>query len=397
MTVSIWRRTMALGTIECDVAIVGAGICGLSAAMALERRGLRVVVLERHAVGSGASSRNAGYLMRGAADNYAAAIEQYGHETARELWRISEQNLEMLLEIGLANLPSFRRVPSCLLGLTEKEQGELARSLELMREDGFAVEWIGQGGRTPPEDAVWRAGGMCGPGTVGLLNPGDACCNPWELLGLLRSRVQGRLLEGQEVVALESRGSKVEARVTDGVVMAERVLLATNAYAGLLVPELAKVVTPRRGQMLACRVDGARLAFNYYANHGSEYFREGPDGTLIFGGCRTYHAEREVGYEDRPTPWVQDSIEAFARKVLGIAENGALNVTARWTGTMGFSPDGLPLVSAVGSDRRVWFCGGFTGHGMSLAHATAALAVEEMLGGRASPFPLARVMRCPGA
>lgn len=394
MTVSIWRRSMSLGVSSCDVVVIGAGICGLSAAAEFTRRRLRVVVVERQGVGAGASGRNAGFLMRGAADNYWAACEQYGRERARELWRVSEENLEMLRGAGLERLKSYRAKPSCLVALTEEEREQLQKSEQLLREDGFEVGVIGgTSGTEVPEDSLWSGAFTRARGAIGLVNPHDACCNPVELVEMLRKRSECPIIEGQEVLGVDDAGSALTVRMTDGVVNAGKVFIATNAYAGLLVPELAGVVTPRRGQMLAIRAKERTLAMNYYANHGSEYFREGYEGTLVFGGCRKHFAEREVGYEDRPTDEVQGLIERFACDVL---EAERVDVVARWTGVMGFSPDGLPLVGSLGRangwNDRVWFCGGFTGHGMSLAHRTAAMAVEEMLGGATGPFPLARVM-----
>lgn len=393
MTVSIWRRSMALGVRSCDVAVIGAGICGLSAAAACVARGLRVVVVERGHAGAGASGRNAGFLMRGAADNYWAACEQYGRDVARRLWMISEENLQMLRGAGLERLGSYRARPSCLVALTDEEREQLERSVVLLREDGFEVAEVGAGRAGTPADSLWGGPLTGARRAVGLVNPGDACCNPVELVGMLRERCGCPIVEGQEVIAIEDAGSALSVRMTDGVVNAGRVFVATNAYAPMLLPTLAGVVTPRRGQMMAIRAEGRTLAMNYYANHGSEYFREGYDGTLVFGGCRKHFADREVGYEDRPTTEVQGMIERFACEVLG-AER--VDVVARWTGVMGFSPDGLPLVGSMGRAQnwndRVWFCGGFTGHGMSLAHRTAGLAVEEMLGGAAGPFALKRVM-----
>lgn len=393
MTESIWRRSMSLGERACDVAVIGAGICGLSAAAELTARGQRVIVIERLHPGAGASGRNAGYLMRGAADNYWAACEQHGREMARTLWRVSEENLTMLRAAGLERLGSYIARPSCLLALKDDEREQLHKSLVLLREDGFDVGEIGVGSRGTPTDSLWRGGFVRAARALGLVNPHDACCNPVELVGMLLARCGCEVLEGQEVLGIQDAGRVLAVRTTDGVVRAGRVLIATNAYAGLLVPTLAAVVAPRRGQMLAIRAEGRTLAMNYYANHGSEYFREGYDGTLVFGGCRRVRVDEEFGYEDRVTEAVQGAIERFACDVL---ETPCVDVVARWSGVMGFSPDGLPLVGSLGRSNgwndRVWFCGGFTGHGMSLAHRTAALAVEEMMGGAKTPFPLDRVM-----
>lgn len=382
MTVSHWRRTARPRVERCDAVVIGAGVAGVSAALALERRGLDVLVLERHTLGSGASSRNAGFLMRGCADHYAEACRVYGRAAASHLWRLTEDNLSALRDEGAAALDSFRSVPSTLLAMDEQQEVELASSHALLLEDGFAGEWLSSG-----EDALWRSGRV----RCALVNPGDAAVNAWELLQLLAGKLRRPVIENQEVCEIRETDRGVLIRSPDHEIHAPRVMICTNAYAPLLVPELSRLITPHRGQMIAIRYpagSSVRLDHSYYFNHGSEYCRQTPDGTIVFGGCRTYHADREVGYEDRTTEWVQRDIERWATDLLG----PGYEVTARWAGTMGFSPDGLPLVGPVRGfpGGRVWFCGGFTGHGMSMGFRTARLAAEAMLDGSVPPFPSTR-------
>ena len=388
MTVSLWCRSPRPEPIECDVCVVGGGICGLSAAMELERRGARAVLIEAREVGAGASGRNAGYLIRGAADNYAQACRAYGRERAAILWRWTERNLATLLEEGVGETQSFERRPSCLIALGEEEEAQLRESAELLREDGFEAELLGPD--DGPGDALWRSGRV----RAGLVNPGDAVCSPIELVRSLRDRLNAtRMLVGHEAHTIAGDGDRVEVVCADARVRCERVFVALNAYAPSLLPSLEGVVTPHRGQMLAAKPveDTATLEMAYYANHGSEYFRPGPNGLIVFGGARTYYADEEAGDMDGVTRRVQDRLEAFMQELI----TARYRVIARWSGTMGFSPDGLPLVGPVESPGvepgRVWFCGGFTGHGMSMAHTTARAAVGEMLGGEPTPFPLSRL------
>lgn len=385
MTVPHWRVSASPEHDRCDAVVIGAGIAGMSAALAFQRRGLDVRVVERHTLASGASSRNAGFLMRGCADHYARACELYGRAAAGDLWRLTEQNLASLKAEGAGSLASFRVVPSALLALDVPQQTELTAAHALLLEDGFASEWATSG-----DDAPWRSGRVRGA----LVNPGDAAVNPWELMGLLAGKLSRPIIENQEVWGLHEGAGGVTVRTADIEIAAERVMVCTNAYAPLLVPELAGIITPRRGQMVAIRYptgSGVRLDRSYYFNHGSEYCRQTADGTIVFGGCRTRHAEIEVGYEDRTTERVQRDIERWAGDLLG----PGYEVVGRWAGIMGFSPDGLPLVGpAPGfSSGRVWLCAGFTGHGMSMGFRTAQLGVGAMLDGSGPPFALTRFHR----
>lgn len=385
MTVSLWQRLDPRPMpLEADVAIVGAGISGLSAAIECESRGLRAVVIEQDYPGSRASGRNAGYLMRGAADNYDAAVRDLGRDRARFLWRWTEENLRALRALGAGTLPGFADRASCLAAIGEPEAGELERSAEHMRADGFRVETV-RPGAGAPDDALWRSGRP----VLGLVNPDDAVCSPVELVGLLRSRLaRSPVLTASRVYGIEPDASGVTVRARAHTVRAGRVLVCTNAYARELLPELGPLVTPNRGQMLAMRPHDpadADLAFAYYLNHGSEYIRPGPDATVIVGGSRKHREAEERTDAEGLNPVVQDRLEQWARELI----TDRYEVTARWSGIMGFSPDGMPIVRARdGTGGRVWFCGGLTGHGMSMGHLTARHAVRSMLDGSPNPFDL---------
>ncbi len=357
--------------------MIGAGIAGLSAALALDRRGVPNLVVERGAVASGASGRNAGFLMRGAADNYAAAVRDWAREQARLLWRWTEENLRLLRNLGIERLPTTRRVPSCLLALDEEEESELKESFSLLRDDGFRVEWI-EGG----EDSIWHSGRA----RCGLVNPDDAACNPHDVLTMLAGLLRTPPREHQEVAAIEAHGDGLRLILADADVHCARAIVCTNAYAPLLLPALDGFLEPKRAQMLVFESAGRRLDCSYYANHGYDYFRQPSPETIVMGGRRNLHAEQEVGYEDRTTPEVQGALESLARELFG----EPIRVMARWSGVMGFSPDGLPLIGPVDREGRLWLCSACTGHGMSLSCRAAEQAVACMIDGVDSPFPLTR-------
>ncbi len=377
MSVSHWQRSLAHDRLaSVDVCVVGAGIAGLSAADELVRRGLSVAIVERHTPGWGASTRNAGFLMRGMAESYAEIADTLGRDTARRVWADSERNHRLLRErFGADTLASYRLVDSVLIALSEHDAGLLERSSEMLAEDGF-VATIGSGEQAG-RDALHR---NLRP-LATLTNPGDAAVNPAELIARVADTVRERvsIFEGAEVFAFESESDRVRVLTGRGDVHADRVLVCTNAYAGSLLPALRERVTPNRGQMLALHAPGVTLDASYYLDGGSEYIRQAHDGTIVVGGMRKHFEQAERTASDEPTEEVQTALESLAARALGTRGE----VIARWAGTMGFPADGLPIVEPIGVEGvdagRVWFCGGFTGHGMSLGVVTAHRAVEAML------------------
>lgn len=374
MSISLWHKRARPLPASTDTVVVGAGIAGISAALALQETGIDTLVLDRHTPGWGASGRNAGYLMRGAADNYTAAIRQLGRHNALTLWKLTEANLCRLRERGVAALPHFRDCPSCLVALKQDEAIELQSSLQLLVEDGFQVRPVSIDERTDP---LWRNLNPLG----GLLNPNDAVCDPIELLAWLGAMLKSPPVPHTRVLQIEQSPSALTIHTDGGRMMAQRVLLCTNAYTNQILPSLGPCIEPNRGQMLALDSstlpESDRLRFAYYANHGSEYFRQVDAHTVVVGGWRKHFAASERTNDTGHTHEVQSGLESFARTLFG----RSLPVIHRWAGTMGFTPDGLPLAGQVDpDDPRLWICAGFTGHGMSLAHELATRTVDAMLG-----------------
>ncbi len=379
MTVSLWQRGARGRRQSCavDLAIIGGGVTGLSAAAEARRRGMTVGVFERHAVGSGASGRNAGYLMRGMASSYAVAADVFGRAAAGELWRLSERNLELLKSLGTGAAAGMHDLPSCLLAVDEAEEWDLRRSFEMLREDGFAVELL------EPADLPLPVGERRFA-RVGLVNPGDAVCDPMALLGVLASLVGGESIwTDDEVHGVHPEDGGVVIESARRSCRVHRVMICTNAWISELEPALGGVIRPCRAQMLAARParEAIELAHAYYINRGNEYLRSGPDGLLLMGGARRYEsgdgASAEFGTSDEVQQRLEDFVRAYA------AEH--FEVLARWSGVMGMTPDELPVVGPAPLDDRVWICGGFSGHGMSLGCVTAKLAVAGMLGDDAVP------------
>jgi glycine/D-amino acid oxidase-like deaminating enzyme len=329
----------------------------------MARNGTRVTLLERARLGSGATGRNAGFLLAGVASSYAAAAARYGRDRAAEIWQFTLDNHRLTREVVEGSAAAYRCRGSWLLPATSAERAQLLESSALLAEDGLPGEW---------HDAAPASGEALGGG---LYTPTDGEMDPLGALAALASGLPaGAVCTGVEVLALEPSNGAVRVHLVDGELEAGRVVLATNGYSRRLLPHLP--VAPVRAQMLATGPVGVVTAAPVYSDFGYRYWRQLADGRVLLGGFRNSAFAEEVGDDDRPTDALQSRLTAH----LGAIGAGAA-VTHRWAGTMGFTPDELPMVGAVPGQPNVYVCGGYSGHGLGFALHCAEVLVASWRGG----------------
>ena len=334
-----------------DVLVIGGGIAGLSLLHHLAARRISSVLVEQSHLASGASGRNAGFLLAGVADSYVEAVRIFGREKTREVWHITSENHDRMIEaVGRSDV-GHRRLGSVTLASGDEERARLQESSELMGEDGFEARWDGER----------------------LFNPRDGEVNPSALVGALAWRAkEGVIREGVEVTSIVPGSGDVTVRAGNSECRAGVVVLATNAYTPQLLPKVK--IQPTRAQMLASApVARAVCDVPTYSHSGYRYWRQLRSGEVLVGGWRDTSMETEVGYEETPTEQIQEHLEAKLEAMTGGAE-----VTHRWAGIMGFTDTGLPLVGAVDGMRNVYLCAGFNGHGMAFAFMSAKQLVEML-------------------
>jgi glycine/D-amino acid oxidase-like deaminating enzyme len=334
-----------------DVVVIGGGIAGLSLVHHLARRRISTVLVERDRLAAGASGRNAGFLLAGVADCYAEAVRIFGREKTREVWHVTSENHDRMMEAVEGSDVGHRRLGSATLASGEEERARLEESSQLMRDDGFEARWDGER----------------------LINPRDGEVDPAALVGAMAWRAkQGSIREGVTVTAIKPGGGDVTVLAGELECRAGAVILATNAYTPQLLPQVK--IHPTRAQMLASApVLRSVCDMPTYSHSGYRYWRQLRGGEVLVGGWRDTSVETEVGYEDRPTDEIQEHLDRRLQAMTGGAE-----VTHRWAGIMGFTETGLPLVGPVDGMRNVYLCAGFNGHGMGFAFMSAKRLVEML-------------------
>lgn len=335
-----------------DVAIVGAGVTGCSCALTLASGGLRVRVYEARTVASGASGRNGGFALRGGAPPYDKARAQLGVERARLLWAFTERALERMAELAG---DAFRPEGSLRLAADNGERSELEAEFAALREDGFAAEWLDE---LPPP----LAGRFFGA----IRHPPDGALHPARWV----RRLAARAAEAGAEIREHRRVQNVDE------LPAERVVVATDGYGGDLLPELARVVSPVRGQVIVTEPLPERLfPCPHYSRGGYDYWHQPADRRLVLGGRRDTALEAELTAEEATSPQIQAALESFARELVGFEPA----VEARWAGIWGRTPDEYPLAGPLPGRDRVWVATGYSGYGNVLGFACGDLVARALL------------------
>ncbi len=314
---------------------------------------MRVRVHDAREVAGGASGRNGGFALRGAAMAYDVARESVGRERARALWRLTEGHLEAMAALGG---DALRRVGSLRLAADEEERDELRAEFAALQEDGFEAEWREE----LPAPLAGRSAGA-------IFHPPDAEIQPARFVRRLAAAAAGAGVEIREHHRVGSLGE----------LEADRVVVATDGYPSGLLGELEGLIIPTRGQMIATEPLQERL-FDcpHYGRHGFDYWQQLVNGRILAGGFRDSSLASEFTADEETTPTIQDALESFISDLVG----GPLVITHRWAGIFGLVLDFLPVVGPLPTNDRVWIAGGYSGHGNVLGFACGRLVADALRG-----------------
>lgn len=368
MTVSHWQQA-GQEQREVDVLIVGAGLVGSAAAyFARQVHGRDVVVTDARDAGLGASGRNAGFMISGIDSYYHRAIEEYGHAATREVWALSERSMahwRSFIKSSPFDVP-LDNSGSMLLAETPEEAKELELAAKALDADKI--------------DIAYYSADPLGRGFhAGIEQPQDAGVQPYLLSKSALAQSGAELIANNEVYRIAQDGDRVAVNTRRFVFDAAYVLLCVNAWAPQVDPFFADKVIATRAQCLVTEpLDHVPVPYCGYSDYGYMYYRSTFDGRFLLGGGRQHYKADENTTEDRLNPKVQGFLDEYMARWF---PDVTAPVAHRWSGIMGFSVDGLPLVGILPDKPRVGFAVGFTGHGLAMGAASAERAVEKLLCG----------------
>ena len=381
---SYWRETAPRfsgdGPVEgeVDVAVVGGGFTGLSAARTLAKAGASVMVLEAREVGYGGSGRNGGHLNNGLAHGYSAAKKHLGSDRAKALYKAFDAGVDyiesLVAEEGIDC--DFRRSGKLKLASKPAHFEAIARDFEAIHAEVDADTALLRASELAPEIGSRKFHGAMLYKKSGMMHMGRFAA------GLAEAAVRrgARVCDNAPVMRRWKQQGRWRLETPRGTVAAEQVLLATNAYTSgpfgyfrrRIVPVGSFVVAtrPLSKQEIAATMPGDRTCVTSL-NVGS-YFRLSPDQRLIFGGRARFSARTDTRSDARSGEVLRAALAEIFPHLRGV------EIEYCWGGLVGMTSDRFPR---AGEADGVHFAMGYSGHGAQLSPLLGAQMAEAMLGG----------------
>jgi glycine/D-amino acid oxidase-like deaminating enzyme len=386
---------------RCDVAIIGAGFTGLSAALELAGQGVDVRVLEAGHVGWGASGRNGGFACIGSHKlAYGTMIRRYGLDATKSYYEAMRQSVALVRE----NLDRFG-IDAWASGDGEVTLAHLpGRVDELREEQDFLAKTFGEKTEFLTKQAL-RERGLDGPGFhAGLRAHVGFGVHPLNYArGLARAAIAaGAKVHGSSrLIRWEETAEGHRLHTPQGLLTARQVIVATNGYtpedvsprhAGRLMPALSSIIVTRVLTEDEKRQQGwtsPLMAFD--SRKLLHYFRLLPNGRFLFGGRGGTDASNAGGaaYRAVLTGAFNELFPAWAK----------VEVTHYWRGFVCLAYDLVPYIGALDERKTVWTSIAYHGNGVAMGswsgRAVARLVTKKAAREELSPVLTRRLASFP--
>lgn len=346
-----------------DVVIVGAGIVGAACADAFAERGLRVVVVDRDVVGSGATAAGMGHIVVMDDSDAQFALTNYSQRLWQQLMPELPDNVE------------YQQPGTIWVAADEEEMAEVFRKRDYYRKRGAAVDVLDRQQLQEAEPNLRE--GLAG----GLLVPGDGVLYPPCAARFLMTRAQQRgakLKLGASVTQIAEQKVRLS---DDQEIAAEIVVNAAGANAGDLTPAIAikkrkghLVITDRYPGFLRHQlVELGYLKSAHSVSSDSVAFNVQPrsTGQILIGSSRQYGVE----HKEVDQPILASMIRRAEEYMPALGMMSAVRV---WTGFRAATPDKLPLIGPCPGYRSLWLATGHEGLGITTSLGTARILVDQV-------------------
>ncbi len=363
-----------------DVAVIGAGYTGLSAARTLAKRGVKVAVLEANSIGWGASSRNGGMVLTGMKLSAETLAKRYGMELTRRMYADSLASIDLVEQIVREeNIDcNISRCGHLEVACKQSHFDSYARSAEVI-----AKEFNHQLRIISRKDLSGEIGSSIYFG--GLVDESSAGLNPARYVaGLARAALKtgASIYESARVQkitrSLQNGASGFEITTTRGDISARDVLVATSGYTSSATPALQKKIIPIGSYIIATEQLSESLTTQlsprnrmiYDSKYYLYYYRLTPDNRMLFGGRAAFFPETKNT--------IRRSVEILRRGMVEVyPQLHDAKIAHAWGGTVDFCFDTMPH---AGQTNGIHYALGYAGHGVAMATYLGARMAEKICG-----------------
>jgi glycine/D-amino acid oxidase-like deaminating enzyme len=370
--------------LDVDIAVVGAGVAGLSVALEAARLGASVAVLEGRHIGWNASGHQLGTVMPGYALPIGELIARVGFDDTRELWLLSIQGAELVRANASEDLIPGIAISEGALEVSNVDVGDqLISRLQMLGED-FETEVEG-----------WQVDRVRAELKTNRYFHGVYYPNAFQIdgrryihgLAALARRAGARIFEDTPVVSVDPSGIRKRIVTPSARLRASHIVLAGNVHLGATLRRLSETLLPVWRYAAVTAPLGERLA-EAITFKGSVTDTDGIDHFRIVDGNRLMWAGPETTWAARPERFAP----AIARRIQTIfPQLGRPEIAEVWGGAAGHTVHGMPQIGQL--RRGLWVTSGFGRQGLNTSAMAGHLIARSILWGDErwrlfSPFEL---------
>ncbi|MBB6521287.1 NAD(P)/FAD-dependent oxidoreductase [Pseudoteredinibacter isoporae] len=365
-----------------DVAIIGGGFTGLSTAIALRERNVRVAIIEKGRAGSGASGRNSGHVGCSLGMLPLLTYKNFGEERTRQLSRVvndAVDNVEHMIAQSGADC-DYNQCGNIMAAVSRgEENSKIEKYAALFEKMGIENELLDQNAlqkKGIPECVVkaahWKKGGVINPVKYARCLTDIALAKGVVIYE--NSEVE-QIIPGKKVTIVSDRGN----------VFCDKAVLATNAYSGELgflkhkiIPMSVSVFVsdPLTVEQRA-RLDWQGGEGITTAHMALENIRLTADNRILIGS-----KSARLGFgTSHPTP--NDSLTFSTLNTVfrdRLPELSDVNIDVGWTGRVAISSDGVPSIGTLSKHNNIYYGVGYSGHGIAMASNAGNVIAKLMCG-----------------
>lgn len=385
------------GDVDCDVCVIGGGIAGTSSALHLAERGYRVVLLEQHRIGWGASGRSGAQALFGFASSQDKLVRYLGAGDAQKLFDVTVEGIDLIRElIKKYAIDCDWRSGQLHAAVKPRQHAELRGWVDELAALGYRSTRFVERAELQSMIASERYLGGVYDSNSGHLHPLNYT------LGLAAAATQRGVRIFESTRALGYRdGARVVIETAQGAVRAAHLVLCGNAYINGLSWKLASRIMPVATYVIATERLGAERARALIPNNMAvtdinwvlDYFRLSTDDRLLFGGRVSYSGLDPLNTANATR----------ARMLRVFPQLADARVEYAWGGFVDITLNRAPHFGRLAPN--VYFLQGFSGHGIVLTGIAGKLIAQAVAGTAErfdlfariphSPFPGGRLLRRP--